>query len=179
MVTPRSQQAVEPSSFISPRGPGHITASQCCSLISYTGWREQRVDPVTSLLTGIGEIPVSQRSGTGMGLRGLYVGWRKASVYLIMCASAWILSLLGCTSPGPHVVGVAWCTGVSVGMSVNCMVPGQVCTACVFGFIAGQERGDVGGCVGDREDATKGWSKQRCPHADGMWLFGMALLRGR
>lgn len=124
MVTPRSWWATEPSSPVSSHGPGHIRSGQCSSLISYVGWREQRVYPVISLLVGIGETPVPQRSDAGRGL--IYRGGRKASLYLM------------CMDPicaGSHTVGAAPCSGVNVSVIVYCTAPGRVCPPHVLSFI--------------------------------------------
>lgn len=74
---------------------------------------------------------------------------------------------------------VPLCTGVSVSVSVNCAMPGQVCAPCVLSFIVGGETGATGGRVGDREYVARGRSRQRCPGTAGVWVFRMAHLRGQ
>lgn len=54
---------------------------------------------------------------------------------------------------------------------------GFVLPMCSASLLAGGETGDTGDRVGDREDVVRGRSRQRCPHAAGVWLFRMALLR--
>lgn len=150
MVIPRSWWAMEPSSPVSLQGPGHIVDGQCGSLISYIGWRELRVDPVTSLLVGIGETPVPWRSGAGTGLWGLAYGVKERPLYL-MCVYP-IHAALVC---------MQW-----VLLCARCEC-GQHSTRSGLRFPCTQLH------CGGREE----W--QRCPCATGVWLFRMALPRGQ